>query len=421
MEQKILYIVCFLGFSLLYSQDEVFQFNPSYTKEMIQKSPDKFFSVYQANKERATDIIANQNEAAEDLEIAISEGINDSIQAEKLRRDAVSRKRITNYILQYINEFLDSNLPYDTKVENLISAQKLANLYEIEPLIYADSEINPEDQQEFVVLQNNHQDLKRHLKKVIKNIEEKPLPKEPNTDSIHNHIIRLRTKLANIHTDKKSLARNLDIEKTIFTLDNKIDETLLSGSFELVENYFVTKNEFDKSQDITEINQIEKEKIEKENMILQKGSVLIKNTESEKYYFIPSDLVENIKYSSTTKENSYEVNTDPYTKKSISRINNLTYTLKKYESMILRCKELTVKLAKHQASLKDGSMSNEQMGIWKKDLNEAQLLTYQIDMYKSMYKKTNYPVERYANKSTLKSFDEIYKELTNALRYVADF
>lgn len=421
MKHKILYLACFLNFSILYAQYEVLEFNPSYTKEIIKKSPNKSFTIYEANEERVLDIITSQNKIQENLEVAISKTINDSIQAEKIHRDVVSLKRVTNYILQYINEFTDSKLPYDSKIENLISAQKLANLYNIESLIYADSEINAEDQEAYSDLQNNQQNLKKHLKKVVKSIKNIQVNISPNIDSIYTTIDLLRTRLSNIKIEKRSLARNLDLEKIIFTLDHKIDEITLSGSFIPVKNYFMINNDFNSSKNGTEINQIEKEKIEKENIILNQKSVLIKDTKSEKYYFVPSDLIKNINYASILKNDVDNKNTDLYIKRSISRITNLNYTLKKYESMIMRCKELTIKLGEHQNSLKNGLMNSKRMTVWKKDLDEAQLLTYQIDVYKSIYKKTNYPVEQYANKSVLKDYDVIYKELTNALRYVTDF
>ncbi len=101
----------------------------------------------------------------------------------------------------------------------------------------------------------------------------------------------------------------------------------------------------------------------------------------------------------------------------ISYSYSLQYPIEKYESMILRGKELTDKLIEHDKIMQNESRTKAQIKEWKRDLLEAKLLGYRIDEYTTMYKRENYPLIEYVNKEVLNNYDDFSKMLDTATQY----
>ncbi len=102
---------------------------------------------------------------------------------------------------------------------------------------------------------------------------------------------------------------------------------------------------------------------------------------------------------------------------TVSRIDNLEYSLEEYESMLSRCQELTNKLVEYDKIIQNGSMTKKQTKAWKRDVMEAKLLGYRIEDFTAIYRDGDYPYVNYLNIQVLNNYDDFAKTLNDATQY----
>jgi len=130
-------------------------------------------------------------------------------------------------------------------------------------------------------------------------------------------------------------------------------------------------------------------------------------------------------YSQNPESNSIPIDTAKsaekpyYTIKEIgvSKIFTLAYPLEEYESMIIRCNELSYVLLEHKERIDDGSITKSQIKDLKRDLVEAKLLHFRLSDFTQMYHKLNYPVLEYLSEETLSNYQVFSKILLNTTQY----
>ncbi|MEW7291887.1 hypothetical protein [Aquimarina sp. 2304DJ70-9] len=110
--------------------------------------------------------------------------------------------------------------------------------------------------------------------------------------------------------------------------------------------------------------------------------------------------------------------TEPLQTNTVLRVDNVTYSMKEYESMIKRGKELTFILIEHDKLVQKGSMSKKQIKKWKRDVLEAKLLNYRIDDYTSAYLREGYSLIDHVSEDVLSDYYDFSKVLETSVQYV---
>jgi len=124
------------------------------------------------------------------------------------------------------------------------------------------------------------------------------------------------------------------------------------------------------------------------------------------------ELTPLLEYTSVTTEvKDYDDNN------KASRVDNIKYSIEEYESMIVRCKELTARLVHHKQTVRKGSMSKSQYRAWQRDLVEAKMLNFRIDDFNmKFFEQDNTLLDR-INKESLSSYYDFSKVLESSMNY----
>ncbi|MEW7277594.1 hypothetical protein ABW636_03265 [Aquimarina sp. 2201CG1-2-11] len=110
-----------------------------------------------------------------------------------------------------------------------------------------------------------------------------------------------------------------------------------------------------------------------------------------------------------------------YTPKEItvSKIVELTYPIKEYETMIMRCNELADKLIQYKNDIQRGSMTKAEIKHLKKDMTEAKLLNYKLGDYTAIYNSQDYPLTDYLSKEILDNYQDFSKIFAKTNQYAS--
>ncbi|GAA3511359.1 hypothetical protein GCM10022393_26420 [Aquimarina addita] len=421
MRNVSLCFLCCLHFITGYTQEKKYHIDSDYTIEIIEKL-EEVPIVYEVIQKKITTTVYEElkkkTTAYTELEKAIKKLENDSIRNTNLYHKQEKKYQQILKISTHINNFLSSKESHQMKKKHLIKAQKIADKYHLNTLIYADDAINPTKKSQFFILEKKSLDLKIHLKKIIWSLEKKNPKPVLDFVKLDNKIKNLRKQIS-LTAPFEIVATPKKIKKSALFIGIPTDLSNLSGNFKKNSNlyYIMSQNSGTLlNNQLVAKDNIIKAKIFKNHILASKHNTLINNIENDKLYLIEADFFNIINRSKEYLPSQNKVSS------KVSKIDNngeITYPIKKYESMIMKCKELTAKLKKHNKIRKNSTMTLAQRTAWKKDLSEATSLHKEIEKFSSIYQKEKYPVQKYTNRKILNDYKSFNETLSNSIKYTS--
>jgi len=180
-------------------------------------------------------------------------------------------------------------------------------------------------------------------------------------------------------------------KKQAFILKGVVDPISLSGFFIEMDKYFVlndTHTNYSKDELVLE-KRIKELKVSKRHIAYDTCNTLILNRDNGKYYFVEYNFLNRLNYTRILKELNRQVYIEKTRKFELSKINDIIYPLKEFESLITECRIYTNKLKAHSTKSKNGKMSRAEIKEWKKDIVAAKLLDFRISDFIQAYKNVD--------------------------------
>ena len=193
-----------------------------------------------------------------------------------------------------INSFIASPKDFESKKEKLITAQKIANHYNLNELIYADGNINSNKKAKFLVLKIDKLDLKVHLKRVIWRVEDLLVPIPTSDSTIDKSLKKLRDEIRGLEKFNYKDGGYKKISRDGMAIKNKVHNfKIIEGEFEQLGTYYILYNGYKK---IYKQGEIVNHHTAAKNNLIQNGyaevpRILLKHTQTDKLYIADLDFV----------------------------------------------------------------------------------------------------------------------------------
>lgn len=319
MNKGVFLMITMLLLQNLYGQQSAFfDLEPKHTQRKLKeyKQSPQVYAVNERQLKFTTSVAKKRikNQEYEVLESEITSLENDSIQREMKYQFELGKFSQVSKIKILINDFLSSTKPYELKKEKLITAQKLAQSNNVNELIYADKSINTELKNKFFVLQLNKLDLKVHLKKVTRRLDQIDLVKPSRKPSalIDQRLKDLRTRKRGVKQYNYLASKPKTVLKNGLITTNKIDNIgLLEGQFKQVGFYYVLKNNFKlnfKKGQLISAGDVAKFNLDKKGYV-GPSQVLFQNVKTKNKYITQSNFLNRYAFSINGKFNNGQSNT----------------------------------------------------------------------------------------------------------------
>lgn len=246
-----IFCLLFVSHVCIGQQNSSKELSPQYTvpiKKEIKEEP-IIYRVHEASFEKTTvaEVVPILNEDYARLERNIRIFEKDSIYYNNILQAAIEKQNDLLKMRTMINEFIVSSENFDDKKEKLISAQKLADKYNLSELIYADNAINSKNSTDFLILRIDDEFLNRHLKRVIWHIQDLfvALP-STNAKVINKNLQNLRLALKGTEKYRYSTGKNKSIIRDGMVISDKFDNSeFFKDNFEQLGPHFIVYNEFE--------------------------------------------------------------------------------------------------------------------------------------------------------------------------------
>lgn len=294
-------------------QNITYEFNASLNKLISKKNNESPIAYHVKNKKVSKKVQSRQKRESllykntlKALEIAKTDSINNAVK----EKEKLARYNELNNIKGIINNFISSPKSYEAKKQKLVKAQKIASKYNLDVLVYADSDINSKNKSKFFMLKLNSLDLKIHLKKVLKKIESQNIKPDFIPFNNSNAIKKAKNQLKNTKRYEFINGPLKTKIKNTLVLDNEVENPDLSinGTFEDLGEYYVLQNKIN-NQVIEELISIKKAKLlnlKKESFVFQVPATLIKKKDNGTTYLVASGFLNEYSVSKLSQQEKFK-------------------------------------------------------------------------------------------------------------------
>ncbi|WP_299440825.1 hypothetical protein [uncultured Aquimarina sp.] len=217
----------------------------------------------------------------------------------------------------------------------------------------------------------------------------------------------------------KEVKNQSGVTKEKLFVGDLIASNSLSGSFIQMDNYVMMKRNNDEflKHELALKDLVLKFKLSNKSYFSTTSQVLIRNIETDKYYYTEPYFLKRFDIQWEQKKQSRKLAIKNKRKMNVSRIDNMKYPLKEYSIMMNECKSLTIRLKGHRVISETGKMTKTQMLDWKRDIIEAKLLNYRIGELKESYEMKKYASYLNRTDTLSNSYDTFYEILNAANKY----
>ncbi|TYA78536.1 hypothetical protein [Seonamhaeicola marinus] len=332
----------------------------------------------------------------------------------KVQRDStnyvtqINKHKKINSICEYISVYLNSKSSFKFKKYHLIEAQKIANEYNIDKLIYADKTFNEENRKSFNSIKGKLDDYLIGISYEIST----QFPIEED-DKIFKHLKGIRYQLKTTNkTTKQIIETGTEKRRILITGDRIKDFENISGLYDNIGEFHVLDaniNGFVKGQLINKDSIINKSEI-KSTRIYGPIYPVLKNRETNEYFYTDYDFlrefgVNNVmrEYVELLKRNGFPSRFDgdilyiktskgevratydiyeQVKKNNFNYINEISRSIIRFKQLVKQSKPLIDKLASHYNAHKNFTMTTSRLTTWKNDAKKGQEILNQIKSLK---------------------------------------
>lgn len=280
------FVVLFVTQICFGQQVKVYEFEPKHTHRKIKefKEAPIVYSVDHVTFEKtiAVGLVPILNNDYILLERNIKKLEKDSVVYHNKLAIASKRQNDLLKIKTLINDFIASPKDFDSKKENLISAQGLAEEYGLLELIYADENINPNKRAKFMVLKIDKLDLKVHLKRIVWRIEDMFIPLPVSKSLIDENLQKLRRNIKGVEKYNYKDGGYKKLTRKGMVIKNKVHNfDMVEGEFEQLGTYYILYNGY--------------KKIFKQGEIVNQRQAIKNNLIDKGYTSVPRILMKQVK------------------------------------------------------------------------------------------------------------------------------
>ena len=275
-------------------KDIVFGLDKDFTKRRLKSDNPYVYSVTKSNYviEKKTRV-KKKSEKYEALKLEINDFENHMVTLNEAYEQDLAKYNGLSSVVNNITDFLNSHKPVESSRSVLIESQEILNSFNVNKLVYADNNVSSNKKVKFLMLSSNRTNLKLHLKKVVKEIEDlniKPLslPSEDELALMREELETMKPYVVVAGPIRKKKVSGL-------VLNTKVNNvpTEISGEFVEVDDYTVMvkdyNSEFKKGRLIKKDLAIKKSFIKK-GYAKAENKKLIKSTLTKKLYIVDGDF-----------------------------------------------------------------------------------------------------------------------------------
>ncbi len=295
MKLFILYCFASLISFACFSQNLGYELNKFYTQAVINET-DKVPYMYSVKKEHVSfekkEKQKRETKPYLDALLQLEKLVKDSTNVSNNYAEKLERFNQLNKVKTLIDNFLNSKKPFESKKEKLVEAQKIANSYKQDLLIYADDRINTENKSKFFVLKLKSLDLKIHLKKIIWKVDNTNKKPENNNNENFKNIEKYRNDLKSIKRFEYYYGPGKKSSRNALVINEKIEKPeTVTGNFEAINDYVYvkTKTKWHLSNELILYKKIKKNA---QKDIFSPSKKLIKNVSTQELYLVDLDFLE---------------------------------------------------------------------------------------------------------------------------------
>lgn len=294
MKIILFFLTFFLVFNVQSQKGTAYKFDKIYTKRLILKG-NKFSGIYEVvNKSfSGTKNVESVNPEYAKLEAEVNELVLDSISETKNYGIALERYNEIAVVKSKINAFNISKKPFENKKSYLKEAQVLATKHGITDLLYADNNINKERKSRYLVLSLNTFDMKVHLNKILKKLNDSY--KAP-AKVVYSSVAKLKSLRQQLSETKKVdyIKKSYSVNRYVLqNMNSEVDPGDLIGDFLVLGDYNVVKtqaNNYTQNQLISK-SRVSRYRVQIDNLFFNSEKVLIENKETKKMYLVENGFL----------------------------------------------------------------------------------------------------------------------------------